>query len=108
MGIQDRGLKLYPVEEHTQFYLTAEYRCGFIWKCREMAAQKMRVTYAFFSSPFLDILSMCFILFLFLRDADSRKGTLCPFYVPNRKKKGKKKFQIPQITKDESNSILYC
>ena len=47
----------------------------------------------FFLLPFLDILSMCFILFLFLRDADSRKGTLCPFYVPNHKKKEKKSFR---------------
>ena len=57
----------------------------------EMAAQKMSVIHAFFLLPFLDILSTCFILFLFLRDADSRKGTLCPFYVPDHKKKGKKK-----------------
>ena len=38
----------------------------------------------FFLLPFLDILYIGFILFiaflfLFLRDADSRKGTLCPF-----------------------------
>ena len=42
--------------------------------------------------PFLNILSICFILFiaflfLFLRDSDSRKGTLCPFCVPIHKKK---------------------
>ena len=46
----------------------------------------------FFLLPFLDILSICFILFiaflfLFLRDADSKKGTLCPFCVPTHKKK---------------------
>ena len=35
----------------------------------------------------------CFItlLFLFSRDADSRKGTFCPFCVPIHKKKKKKK-----------------
>ena len=41
-----------------------------------------------------NILAICFILviaFLFLRDADSRKGTLCPFYVPIHKKKERKK-----------------
>ena len=41
----------------------------------------------------------CFILyitllFLFSRDADSRKGTLCPFCVPIHKKKKKKKIFI--------------
>ena len=41
----------------------------------------------------------CFILliaflFLFLRDADSRKGTLCPFCVPIHKKKKKKKKSV--------------
>ena len=48
----------------------------------------------FFLLPFLDISYICFILFiaflfLFLRDADSRKGTLCPFCVPIHKKKNK-------------------
>ena len=50
----------------------------------------------FFSSPFLDILQNCFILFitfllLFLRDADLRKGTLFPFCIPIHEKKKKKK-----------------
>ena len=49
----------------------------------------------FFILPFLNILSICFILFtvflfLFLRDTDSRKGTLCPFCVPIHRKKEKK------------------
>ena len=37
--------------------------------------------------------SNCFItlLFLFSRDADLRKGTLCPFCIPIHKKKKKKK-----------------
>ena len=40
---------------------------------------------------FLDILYNCFItlLFLFSRDADLRKGTLCPFCIPIHKKKKK-------------------
>ena len=40
-----------------------------------------------------NILAICFILviaFLFLRDADSRKGTLCLFCVPIHKKREKK------------------
>ena len=46
-----------------------------------------------FFITFLNILYFCFILliaflFLFLRDADSRKGTLCPFCVPIHKKSG--------------------
>ena len=50
----------------------------------------------FFLLLFLDILQNCFILyitllFLFSRDADSRKGSLCPFCVPSHKKKKKKK-----------------
>ena len=50
----------------------------------------------FFLLIFLDILQNCFnlyitLLFLFSRDADSRKGTLCPFCVPIHKKKKKKK-----------------
>ena len=49
----------------------------------------------FFLLLFLDILQNCFILyiillFLFSRDADLRKGTLCPFCVPIHKKKKKK------------------
>ena len=45
-----------------------------------------------FLLPFLDIFKICFILFiaflfLFLSDADWRKGTLCPFCVPIHKKK---------------------
>ena len=49
----------------------------------------------FFLLPFLDILYFCFIfiafLFLSLRDADSKKGTLCPFCVPILRKKKTKK-----------------
>ena len=50
----------------------------------------------FFLLPFLDILFIRFILFiaflcLFLRDTDSRKGTLHPFCVPIHLKKKKKK-----------------
>ena len=46
----------------------------------------------FFISPFINISSICFILFiafhsLFLRDRDSRKGTFCPFCVPIHLKK---------------------
>ena len=38
----------------------------------------------------LNILTVCFILviaFLFLRNTDSRKGTMCAFFVPIHKKK---------------------
>ena len=53
----------------------------------------------FFYYPFLDILFLCLILliaflFLFLRDADSRKGTLCPFCIPIHQKKKEKKTQF--------------
>ena len=44
----------------------------------------------FFLLPFLHILQICFILitffFHFLKDTDSRKGTLCPFCVSTQKK----------------------
>ena len=41
--------------------------------------------------PFVNILAFCFIpviafFFLFIRDTDLRKGTLCPFCVPIHKK----------------------
>ena len=49
----------------------------------------------FFLLPFLYILGICFIVslpffFLFFRDADPRKGVLCPSCVPIHKKKKKK------------------
>ena len=58
-----------------------------------------------FLLPFLDILYFCFnlfiaflFLFLFLRDTDSRKGTLCPFCVPIHKKEKRKSLPIAEIT----------
>ena len=77
MGIQDRGLKLYPVEEHTQLYLIAEYRCGFIWKCREMAAHKMRVTYAFLITVFRYFINV-FHSFPFPKGCRLKKGHVVP------------------------------
>ena len=54
----------------------------------------------FFLLLFLDILQNFIlyitVLFLFSRDADSRKGTLCPFCVPIHKKK-KKKIPFPTL-----------
>ena len=48
--------------------------------------------------PFIVDLSLFFFirivvtfLFIFLRDTDSRKGTMCPLCVPIHKKKRKKK-----------------
>ena len=42
--------------------------------------------------PFFFFFVNCFtFLFLFMRDADSRKGTTCPFSVPIRKEKEEEK-----------------
>ena len=49
-----------------------------------------------FSSFFFSLVDTDF-LFLFLRDADSRKGATCPFCVPIHKKKKKKKTRAAHI-----------
>ena len=55
----------------------------------------------FFLLLFLDILQLFYSLhytsFPFLRDADSRKGTLCPFCVPIHKKKKKKERERGEV-----------
>ena len=70
-----------------------------------------RLTEQIFLLPFLDILYFCFILFiaflfLFLRDADSRKGALCPFCVPIHKKKKKKTFASDRLDRLPVPSVL--
>ena len=61
----------------------------------------------FFYYPFLNILLICFILFiaflfLFFRGTDSGKGTLCLFCVPIKKKK--KKFTDHSINQKSQNT----
>ena len=55
---------------------------------------------------FINLFYSFHYLFLFLRDADSKKGTLCPFCVPiHKKKKKKKQHKVSNATEHRDNFI---